>query len=215
MPRGSFVSIEGIDGIGKSTQTRLLCSVLGEIIPLKSTREPGGTQIAEYIRNIILNDTIASDGEKMSALSELLLFNVARCQHMEHFILPNLQQGTSIICDRFIDSTLAYQHNIGPHSKDLIITLHELLFKSFYPDLTIILYVDNLDAIRTRKDGRKDANKYDKLSHQEYVSMNHYFLSLHKTFPERSFVYINAEENIQDVHKEIVKKVTEYLQIGL
>jgi len=137
--RGCFIALEGGEGAGKSTQARLLAEALGKRgLEVVVTREPGGTQGAEAIRTLLL-DT-AGDGWGIRA--EALLFAAARADHVERLIAPALARGAWVICDRFLDSSRAYQGRAGGISDDDIMALHRIGSDGLLPDLTILITVD-------------------------------------------------------------------------
>ncbi|WP_328701299.1 dTMP kinase [Sedimentitalea arenosa] len=137
-PAGLFLSFEGIDGSGKSTQARLLADSLresGQEVVL--TREPGGSPGAEEIRRLVLE----GDPDRWSAETEILLFTAARRDHMERLILPALAEGKVVICDRFADSTRMYQGLSRGDLRALVDTLHDLMIGR-EPDLTVLIDMD-------------------------------------------------------------------------
>src|SRR5262245_58903953 len=138
MPSGRFITFEGGEGSGKTTQARLLAEVLRRsgIVPIL-TREPGGSPFAEQVRNLILDPEVAPHGP----LSEALLFYAARADHIEKVIRPSLVAGQWVICDRFSDSTRVYQVEAGGLPLDVFKALELIVVKLPYPDLTFILDV--------------------------------------------------------------------------
>lgn len=149
---GRFIAFEGGEGVGKSTQARLLADALGARgIPSALTREPGGTPGAEAIRALLL----APPGEGWGAPAEALLFAAARADHVERLIRPRLAAGTWVICDRFVDSSRAYQGSAGGLGRGAIDTLHELGSGGLLPDLTVLLRAPagNVAARLAARDG--------------------------------------------------------------
>ena len=148
MSRGFFITFEGGEGTGKSTQCKQLASVLEEKgIPCLLTREPGGSPGAEEIRNLLVN----GDKGRWDSLTEMLLFMAARRNHLMTRILPALQEGKVVICDRFLDSTLAYQgYGYGKNQETInaINSVYHLIAGDFYPDLTIVLDIDPLVGLK-------------------------------------------------------------------
>src|SRR6478735_7722012 len=137
--QGKFITIEGGEGVGKSTNIACVESFLqSRSIPFIKTREPGGTPLAEELRGILL----APREEKVCEKTELLLMFASRAQHLQQIILPALQQGTWVICDRFTDATYAYQGGGRGLSFSVIETLEELVQEGLQPDLTLLLDVD-------------------------------------------------------------------------
>ena len=139
MATGKFITFEGGEGAGKSTQARILCQRLARLgVEAILTREPGGTPLAEAIRAILLDANI----RQRTNLSEALLFYAARADHLGSLILPALNEGKWVICDRFSDSTRAYQGAAGTIHKPTIETLEKIVVGPHRPNLTIILDVD-------------------------------------------------------------------------
>jgi dTMP kinase len=140
---GKFITLEGGEGVGKSTQARALAVALrGRGIDLIETREPGGSPGAEAIRALLLE----GEGDRWSARAEALLFAAARADHVEKTILPAIQAGRWVICDRFLDSSLAYQGGADGLGLDAIRTLHQIGSKDFLPDRTLLLDMPVHDA---------------------------------------------------------------------
>ena len=134
--KGGFITIEGVEGVGKSTNIKLIASLLEERgIDYVLTREPGGTVLAEKVRKLLLD----KDDSSMAERTELLLMFAARCQHVEELIKPALIAGTWIICDRFTDSSFAYQGYGRGIDIGLISSIEEISIGSFSPDLTFLL----------------------------------------------------------------------------
>ena len=155
---GGFLSFEGIDGSGKSTQARLLADALrGRGLDVVITREPGGTPGAEAIRALLLG----IDGEGWNPRAEALLFAAARSDHVERLIKPALARGAWVICDRFIDSSRAYQGGGGGLSDDEIMELHRIGSGGLLPDLTLLVSVSpDLAAQRLAK---RDGDTADRI----------------------------------------------------
>jgi len=138
MTRGKFIAFEGGEGAGKSTQARLLAEALeARGIGCVVTREPGGTPGAEAIRALLLG----TEGEGWHPRAEALLFAAARSDHVERLILPALDQGQWVICDRFVDSSRAYQGGAGGLSDADVLTLHQVGSQGLLPDLTLLIEV--------------------------------------------------------------------------
>ena len=154
MDKGLFITFEGIDGCGKSTQIKLLTAYLRDVgKPCLLVREPGGTGIGEKIRSILLD----KENNEMSPAAELLLFEAARAQIVDEKIRPALDAGITVICDRFYDSTFAYQGVARSLGEDLVITLNDIATSGLAPDITFLLDLSVEDAFARRK-GRGEAD---------------------------------------------------------
>ncbi|MGI6711299.1 MAG: dTMP kinase [Bacillota bacterium] len=201
--RGKFITFEGPDGSGKTTQVRLIAEYLGGAgYHVLTTREPGGTVISEKIRDILLdpaNDTLADR-------SEVFLYAAARAQHVEQLIKPALADGKVVICDRFIDSTLAYQGFGRGIDLDFLQTVNEMAAGGLLPDITIILDIDShIGLERIRCNRRKDRLEGEKLEFHHRVRQG--YLKIAQKYPQRIRV-VSAEEGIE----EVFKAVKEYIQ---
>lgn len=163
-PKGRFITLEGGEGAGKSTQTQRIAAALIEAgIECVTTREPGGVPQAEEIRKTLLS----GEEDKWDPISEVLLLNAARKQHVEQLIKPALDSGKWVICDRFMDSTMAYQGYVKSVGRDTVETIQRLTLGEFKPDLTLIIDTPTeitLERVRNRK-AKKDRIEasYDKI----------------------------------------------------
>ncbi|WP_260599072.1 dTMP kinase [Sphingomonas endolithica] len=151
--RGRFISLEGGEGAGKSTQVRALAAALeGRGIPVRVTREPGGSEGAEAIRNLLMQGAVT----RWSPHAEALLFAAARADHVEKLIQPAIGAGTWVICDRFVDSSRAYQGAAGGIDDAALIALHAFGARGLLPDRTFVLEVP-VEQGRARAEGRDGA----------------------------------------------------------
>lgn len=158
MTRGKFIAFEGGEGAGKSTQARLLAeALLGAGREVVVTREPGGTPGAEAIRALLLG----TDGEGWHPRAEALLFAAARSDHVERLILPALARGAWVICDRFIDSSRAYQGGGGGLSDAELLDLHRIGSGGLLPDLTLLVEVS--PTVAARRLALRDAGTADRI----------------------------------------------------
>lgn len=200
--KGLFITFEGVEGCGKSTQLERLKEHLetaGHTVVV--TREPGGTPIAEAIREILLDP----DNTAMGATAELLLYEAARAQHVHEKIAPALAAGNIVLCDRFADSTTAYQGAGRGIAPDVLHGLHITATEGLWPDLTILLDLDvkiGLERARTR--GRKDRLEREAIDFHQRVRDG--FLALANAEPARIAV-VDGDAPLDIVSQAIVKRV--------
>ena len=190
-----FVTFEGIEGSGKSYQSRKLYkSIKKKRIPVILTREPGGTKGAEKIRELILEDYFhQATKEKFNKYTDTLLYLAARNEHIISKIKPALSKKKIVICDRFVDSTLAYQVYGKGVKKSLVDSVHKYILGSTKPDLTFILKVNISKALR-RLNKRKKKNRYDKFSKNCYIRAQKAFIKIAKKSKRRYFVIDNSND---------------------
>ena len=191
-----FVTFEGIEGSGKSYQCRKLYNELRKKnLSVILTREPGGTKSAEKIRKVILEDYFASDSkEKFSKYTDTLLYLAARNEHVQNIIRPAISKKKIVICDRFIDSTLAYQVFGKGVSKNLVDSIHKFVLGSIKPDLTFVLKVNISKALQRLKK-RKKKNRYDKFSKNFYTRVQNAFIKIAKKNTRRYCIVDNSEDS--------------------
>ena len=191
-----FVTFEGIEGSGKSYQCRRLHKELRKKnLSVILTREPGGTKSAEKIRKVILEDYFASDSkEKFSKYTDTLLYLAARNEHVQNIIRPAISKKKIVICDRFIDSTLAYQVFGKGVSKNLVDSIHKFVLGSIKPDLTFVLKVNISKALQRLKK-RKKKNRYDKFSKNFYTRVQNAFIKIAKKNTRRYCIVDNSEDS--------------------
>ena len=206
MNTGCFISFEGIDGSGKSTQARMLADRLrdaGHDVVL--TREPGGSPGGEEIRALVLQ----GDPDRWSAETELLLFTAARRDHMERIILPALESGQIVICDRFADSTRMYQGLSRGDLRATVDALHDLMIGR-EPDLTLLIDMDPGRGLARAKGRNGTEERFEDFGADLQAKMRSGFLSLSEEFKER-FTVINGARDIESVASDITKTVSTYL----
>ncbi|MHC1722871.1 MAG: dTMP kinase [Aminipila sp.] len=205
MKRGLFISIEGPDGSGKSTQIRLLKEFLNnngmEVI---LTREPGGTVISEKIRQIILD----KEHIEMDPMTEALLYAASRAQHVTEVIKPGLQSGKTVICDRFVDSSIAYQ-GYGRHLGDAVRIINEYAVAGCMPDITFLLKVDPSVGKNRIKEEEQDRLENEKLDFHNIVFKG--YLELEKIYTDR-IIGIDATKNIEEISKQIISHMKNILK---
>ena len=207
-----FITFEGIEGSGKSYQCKKLFNKIKRMgLSVIKTREPGGTKGAEKIRNIILDDYFYPDSkEKFNKYTDTLLYLAARSEHIENKIKPSISKRKIVICDRFIDSTLAYQVYGKGVNKNLVDTIHKSILKGIKPDLTFLLKVNISKAMKRLKQ-RKKKNRYDKFSKSFYSRVQKAFIKIAKTNRKKYFVLDNSKDN-KDVEEKIFNKFLKTLK---
>ncbi|MDD2486624.1 MAG: dTMP kinase [bacterium] len=211
---GVFISIEGPEGAGKSTHlNRLKDALATEGYDVILTREPGGTTISDSIRALLLD----AGNDNMTSLTELLLYAAARAQHMQEVIIPSLQAGRVVLCDRFTDSTIAYQGYGRGLDIQLIKHLNDLATGAVYPHLTIILDLDpalGLERVNRFRHGGQDSK--DRLEREDisfHQRIRKGFLRLAAKEPAR-YRIIDASRSIENVFASLFATVTDYLRHG-
>jgi dTMP kinase len=201
-----FITFEGIEGSGKSFQSKILYKKLKKNnFPVYLTREPGGTLGAEKIRHLILKDYFHKNKkQQFDKYTDTLLYLAARNEHVLNKIKPNLKKKKIIICDRFIDSTLAYQVYGKKVNKKLIDTIHSFILKNVKPDLTFVLRV-NINKAMKRINKRKSKNRYDKFSKKFYTSVQNAFIKIAKT-NKKKYVVLDNSNDTNDIETVIENK---------
>ncbi|MFK7862842.1 MAG: dTMP kinase [Pseudohongiellaceae bacterium] len=204
--KGKFITIEGVEGVGKSTNIETVKAYLAQNkIKFVVSREPGGTLISEKIRDLLLE----KHEEDLTELSELLLVFAARSQHIETFIKPHLENGTWVLCDRFTDATYAYQGGGRGLSRESISELENLVQKNLRPDLTVILDLDpKIGLERAKKRGELDRFEIEKLSFFEKV--RDAYLEIARRDGQRCRV-IDASQPLVQVGENITQVMTQFL----
>ncbi len=206
MSKGLFITFEGIDGCGKSTQLSLLKEeFVKEGVEFIEVREPGGTAVGEKIRTILLD----KKNDSMTRMAELLLFEAARAQITEEVIVPALQRGVTVICDRFYDSTSAYQGYANKMGRDLTDFLNLKATNDTSPDITFLLDIDPMTAYE-RRSGRGEEDRIELLglSYQEKVREG--YLELAKS--EERIMVIDASAAPDVIYKEIHDKIWDLIR---
>ena len=207
--RGKFVTVEGVDGAGKTTNIEFIYQLLEQAgLEVLLTREPGGTKLGEDLRNLIL------DGHEhnIDAVAELLLIFAARAQHLAEVIEPALSKGAWVLCDRFTDATFAYQGGGRGLSTAHIQTLETLVQDSLRPDVTLLLDVDidtGLARSNRRNSGQPDRFEREQLAFKQRVRDT--YLSLAAQHRERVHV-IDASLELPEVQRQIRQIMQPYLQ---
>ena len=207
-----FITFEGIEGSGKSYLSKKLFKKLLKLgLPTIYTREPGGTKSAEKIRNLILQDYFDSkQKEKFHKYTDTLLYLAARNEHFCNKISPALQKKKIIICDRFIDSTFAYQVSGKKVNPKFIEFIHKYILNNNKPDNTFVLKADISQAMK-RLNKRKVKNRYDKFSKNFYTKVQKAFLKIASLNKKRCLVVDNSKNN-PDAEEIIFKNVARLLK---
>jgi dTMP kinase len=207
--RGRLITIEGGEGAGKSTQARLLVAALERrgIVTL-ATREPGGSPGAEAVRRLLLE----GEGERWDAASEALLLLAARRDHVEKLIAPALAQGKWVVCDRFADSTLAYQGWGRGLALDDLRRLHRFALGDFAPDLTIVLDLPAATGQARAAARDRPADRFERLDRAFHERLRQGFRAIAAAEPERC-VLIDALPEPQAIHRAVLEAVTARLGV--
>jgi dTMP kinase len=214
-PRGKFITFEGLDGVGKSTQLENLAGYLRRRgLAVITTREPGGTAVGEKLRTVLLSSRTSG----LSARAELALMFADRVQHVDEQILPALARGQWVLCDRFTDSSEAYQGGGRELGSDLVLQLHKSLCHDLQPDLTILMLSDVARVVaRARrrnveqsKEMEDDENRFEKESRAFYSRVLAAYMAIARRAPER-VAQVDAADPIEKVQKKIIRIVEERL----
>lgn len=197
MPRGFFVTFEGGEGAGKSTQIRLLAEALqADGHDVLVTREPGGSPGAEAVRHVLLSGAAEPFGPRLEAL----LFAAARSDHVEQVIRPAVERGRIVLCDRFMDSSRVYQGVTGDLDPDFMAALEHTTVNGMVPDLTIILDIDPEEGLRRASARREDgegADRFEKEQLEIHQRRREAFLAIAEAEPERCVVIDAAAPETQ------------------
>lgn len=198
--RGYFISFEGIDGSGKSTQINKLKEFLEQNgYDVLLTREPGGTKISEKIRNIILD----ADNKEMTDMTEAFLYAASRAQIVEEVIKPAIDSGKIVICDRYVDSSIAYQ-GYGRKLGDFVEVINSYAVQNIMPDLTVFMKVEPTignDRISNREKDRIELEAQD-----FHMAVYNGYDNLEKRFPDR-IKSVDATRSIDEIHNNILEYV--------
>jgi dTMP kinase len=203
-----FIVFEGIEGSGKSYQSRKLYTAIKKIgLPVILTREPGGTKSAEKIREIILKDYFHPDfKEKFDKYTDTLLYLAARNEHIQNKIKPAISKKKIVICDRFIDSTFAYQVYGKGVNKNFVDLVHKYILGNIKPDMTFILKVNISKASQRLKKRATKKNRYDKFSKNFYIKAQKAFIKIAKKNKKKYYIFDNSEDD-KNLEKSIFKLV--------
>jgi dTMP kinase len=209
-----FISLEGIEGCGKTTQLEYLSSFLEDKgYPYVVTREPGGTAIGEKIRSILLDP----ESKDLVPAAELLLYMADRAQHIDLLIRPQLADGKIVLCDRYFDATIVYQGFARGLDTNFICNLHRLLFEDLKPDITLLLDLPPRIGLERAWKELDGGNRCDTESRFEEETISFHekvragYLEIARFEPDR-FKIIDASQELHQVQSDIRKLLTEYLK---
>lgn len=198
MKKGKFITVEGGEGVGKSTNIEFLCKLIRQrSLRVLDTREPGGTPMAEQIRSMLLSH----GNEPLPAIAELLLFFAARSLHVNNVILPAIESGSWVVCDRFTDTTRAYQGCGRGLDRERIETLAHWVHPQLVPDLTVLLDAP-LDVGRDRSERRGEADRLEAEQRAFHKRVREGYLALAEAEPGR-FAVIDASRPLPAVQQQI------------
>lgn len=207
--KGFFITFEGPDGSGKSTQVAGLKAYLEDKkMNYLLTREPGGTEISEAIRRVILN----KDYMEMTDKTEVLLYAASRAQHVEEVIVPALHEGKIVICDRYVDSSIVYQgmaRNIGIEA---VKSINKWATGGLEPDLTILLDLD-FETGLLRKQKQKDLDRLE-LQHEQFYKKVVEGYQLIRDENKARILSVNATLTVEEIHSEIICALQKLLKGG-
>ncbi len=218
MRRGKFITFEGLDGSGKSTQQKKLAAALQrEGYRVLRTREPGGTETGERIRKILLDSATAG----LASLAEMALMFASRAQHIAQVIEPGLVQGYVVLCDRFTDSTEAYQGGGRKLGSKVVLDLHRILCRGLRPDLTVLLdFHPGMSLGRARRRNRQvaksgkheDESRFELENQAFFLRVREAYLEIAKREPDR-VVVIDAHGTPAQTHRKIMEAVHNRLKL--
>lgn len=205
---GRFITLEGGEGVGKSTQMGALSQALRERgLEVVETREPGGSPGAEAIRALLLQGEI----ERWTAEAEALLFAAARSDHVTRTIRPALERGAWVVCDRFLDSSIAYQGMVGGVGAEAVRRLHDVGSHGFLPDRTLLLHLDAMDAAaRTQVRDMAGADRFGARDGPYHARINAAFEQLAEQEPERYRV-VDASGAAEQVTQRLLAAIEDLM----
>lgn len=216
--RGSFITFEGLDGCGKSTQLERLAVKLREArVSVIATREPGGTATGNKIRELLLDTRTGN----LDPMAELALMFASRAQHLSQVILPALAMGETVLCDRFTDSSEAYQGGGRKLGSGPVLELHRVLCAGIKPDLTILMNSDVAASVQRARRRNKaqissdsaDENRFESENRAFFTRVHTAYLEIAKREPERVFV-VDARGTPDQTHAKIIDIVFKKLRLA-
>ncbi len=207
--RGRFITFEGIDGSGKSTQLRMLASDLRvKGLNVLTTMEPGGTPLGRRLRESFLETE-----ENVSPLAELLLFAADRAQHVDFLVKPAIEEGKIVISDRYADATFAYQGAGRGFPEQMVKQVIKLATGGLQPDLTLFFDVSIDKALmrtHSRNESGEKKNRMDLETNEFYERVRASYLRIAENEPKR-FITIDGNDSVEEIHARVLKIVMEFL----
>ena len=206
---GQFITFEGGEGSGKSSQINILKSkLIGKGIDVVCTREPGGTPSAEILRELVTTGEV----NKWEPMTEALLMFASRYEHTKNLIIPSLENGKWVLCDRFYHSTYAYQglgHGLGLEAME---ALKKISIGEIEPDLVFFLDIDPMEGIKRTMGRHTNEDRFEKMDISFHTKLRDAFLGFSKTYSENSVV-INADQEINKISDIIFEEIEERFKI--
>lgn len=203
-----FITLEGPEGSGKTTAVNIACEKLEKMgYQIVRTREPGGTPIAEQIRNVILD----KGNTKMDPRTEALLYAASRRQHLVEKVWPAIKEGKIVICDRYLDSSLAYQGGARGLGVDNILSINSFATENTFPDLTLLFDIEpEVGLARIAANSQREINRLDLEKLEFHHKVRDTFLELAKRYPDR-YVIIDASMEKEAVANKVLEVILERL----
>lgn len=206
--KGKFISFEGIDGCGKTTQIKFLEEyLLKQGYNILVLREPGGTKVGEKVRDILLDKN-----NFISPVTEMLLYASSRAQLVEEKILPAIEEGKIVLLDRFVDSSYVYQGYARGLGIEKVKVVNEIATMGILPDVTIYIDITPEEAMKRR--GKREADRLERESWDFHKKVREGYIKLVKEFPKR-FVFIDGMQELMKVHKDIIDVVKNICKEGI
>jgi dTMP kinase len=208
---GKFISFEGGEGSGKSTQSQLLCKAFAAAkVAHVATREPGGSEGAEKIRNLL----VTGDKDAWNAETETVLFYAARMDHLSRLISPALAAGKYVVCDRFADSTRVYQGVGKGLPTQFIQMLHRLTIGNLMPDITLIFDINPEEGLKRAHARRGTETRFESMDMEFHHRIRAGFLAIAKEEPSRCIVFDASQDKVT-LHKQVIESLNHKLGLAL
>ncbi|MDC3091217.1 dTMP kinase [Rickettsiales bacterium] len=197
----NFITFEGGEGTGKSTQSKLLFNSISKVTKkVFLTREPGGTKLSELLRDLLVKKNLSWE-----PITEILLINAARNEHIQKFIIPKLSQKNIIICDRYIDSTYAYQIKAQKVNKKIFEILNRIVVKKIIPNTTFLIDVDPKIGVKRSLSRKNSEIKYENYELSFHKKIRKSFLDSSKK--NKRFFVLDGNQKIEKIHRLIIDKI--------